>query len=110
RRFHASLTCLNVYRLVPYADHGAWRGPSRSVQVADIVVEQFASPYPEPVEDALVEETVDAGLADEEVDEPLDPDDEGPVDAASLAELEGEVQQAAQLDEAFLQEGVLELL
>jgi RNA polymerase primary sigma factor len=80
------------------------------VQVAEIVVEQFANPYPEPVEDALVEEAVETGLADEEVDEPLDPDEEGPVDAASLAELEGEVQQAAQLDEAFLQEGVLELL
>ncbi|HEY3107209.1 MAG TPA: sigma-70 family RNA polymerase sigma factor [Chloroflexota bacterium] len=78
--------------------------------MTEIVAEQFASPYPEPVEDALVEEAVEAGLADEEVDELRDPDEEGPVDAASLAELEGEVQQAAQLDEAFLQEGVLELL
>jgi RNA polymerase primary sigma factor len=76
-------------------------------------VEQFASPYPEPVEDSLAEEVVEAVLTDEEADEadePLEPDEEGPVDAASLAELESEVQQAAQLDEAFLQEGVLELL
>jgi RNA polymerase primary sigma factor len=78
--------------------------------VTERVAEQFASPYPEPVEDALAEEVVEAVLADEEVDEPLEPDEEGPVDAASLAELESEVQQAAQLDEAFLQEGVLELL
>jgi RNA polymerase primary sigma factor len=79
-------------------------------RVAEIVVEPFASPYPEPAEDTAVEEVVEVGLTDEEVDEPLDPEDEGPVDAASLAELEGEVQQAAQLDAAFLQEGVLELL
>ena len=78
--------------------------------MAEIVVEPFASPYPEPAEDTAVEEVVEGGLTDEEVDEPLDPEDEGPVDAASLAELEGEVQQAAQLDAAFLQEGVLELL
>jgi len=78
--------------------------------VAEIVVEPFASPYPEPAEDTAVEEVAEGGLTDEEVDEPLDPEDEGPVDAASLAELEGEVQQAAQLDAAFLQEGVLELL
>jgi RNA polymerase primary sigma factor len=79
-------------------------------RVAEIVVEPFASPYPEPAEDTAVEEVAEGGLTDEEVDEPLDPEDEGPVDAASLAELEGEVQQAAQLDAAFLQEGVLELL
>jgi RNA polymerase primary sigma factor len=78
--------------------------------VVEIVAEQFPNPYQEPVEDVLVEDVVEAGLTDEEADQPLDPDDDAPVDAASLAELEGEVQQAAQLDEAFLQEGVLELL
>src|SRR5881397_1847741 len=84
--------------------------PPGARRVAEIVVEQFASPYPEPVEDALADEVVEAGLTDDEVDEPLDPDEDAPVDAESLAELETEVQQAAQLDEAFLQEGVLELL
>ena len=39
--------------------------------MAEIVVEQFANPYPEPIEDALAEEAREARLADEAFGEAL---------------------------------------
>jgi len=81
--------------------------------VSETLTDSYAAPFPESVDEALVQEAlVGEGEAVEQMDAAdIEVGEDAPVDPGTIAELETEVARAdAALDEAFVDEGVLELL